>query len=77
MATTERDRRRRGRAGTSPTSTTGVDDPRIDADVAEAEAAAAAFRERYHGKVAELDAPGLAEAVAEHERIEAIDRARR
>ena len=31
---------------------------------------AAAFRERYHGKVAELDAAGLAEAVAEHERIE-------
>jgi oligoendopeptidase F len=49
----------------------GIDDPRIDADVAEAEAAAAAFRERHHGKIAELDAPGLAEAVAEHERIEA------
>ena len=48
----------------------GIDDPRIDADVAQAEADAAAFRERYHGKVAELDAPSLAEAVAEHERIE-------
>ena len=48
----------------------GVDDPRIDADVAEAEAAAAAFRERFHGKVGELDGPALAEAVAEHERIE-------
>ncbi|HET9242753.1 MAG TPA: M3 family oligoendopeptidase [Gaiella sp.] len=47
-----------------------VDDPRIDADVAQAEADAAAFRERYHGKVAELEAAGLAEAVAEHERIE-------
>jgi oligoendopeptidase F len=48
----------------------GIDDPRIDADVAQAEADAAAFRERYHGKVAELDAPSLAEAVVEHERIE-------
>jgi oligoendopeptidase F len=48
----------------------GIDDPRIDADVAQAEADSAAFRERYHGKVAELDAASLAEAVAEHERIE-------
>jgi oligoendopeptidase F len=49
----------------------GIDDPRIDADVAQAEADAAAFRERYHGKIAELDAASLADAVAEHERIEA------
>ena len=48
----------------------GIDDPRIDADVDQAEADAAAFRERYHGKVAELGAAELAEAVAEHERIE-------
>ncbi|HEY7346327.1 MAG TPA: M3 family oligoendopeptidase [Gaiella sp.] len=48
----------------------GIDDPRIDDEMAQAEADAAAFRERYHGKVAELDAPGLAAAVAEHERIE-------
>jgi oligoendopeptidase F len=47
-----------------------VDDPRIDADVAEAEADAAAFRDRYHGNVAGLTAAELAEAVAEHERIE-------
>jgi oligoendopeptidase F len=47
-----------------------IDDPRIDADIAQAESDAAAFRERYHGKVAALDAPGLAEAVAEHERVE-------
>ena len=33
-----------------------IGDPRIDADIAEAEEAAAAFRERYYGKVAELDA---------------------
>ena len=49
----------------------GIDDARIDADVAQAEQDAAAFRERYHGKVAELDASSLAEAIAEHERIEA------
>jgi len=49
-----------------------ADDGRLDADVEEAEQAAAAFRERYHGKVAELDAAGLAEAIAERERIESI-----
>ena len=48
-----------------------TDDPRIDEVVAEADADAAAYRERYHGKVAELDAVALAEAVSEHERIEA------
>jgi oligoendopeptidase F len=47
-----------------------IDDPRIEADVSQAEGDAAAFRERYHAKVAELDAAGLADAVAEHERIE-------
>ncbi len=51
------------------------DDPRLEEDVADAERSAAAFRERYHGKVRALDAAGLAEAVAERERIEsAIDR---
>ncbi len=48
----------------------GIDDPRIDEEMAQAEADAAAFRERYHGKVTELDAAELAAAVAEHERIE-------
>jgi oligoendopeptidase F len=48
----------------------GVDDPRIDEEVAQAEADAAAFRKRYHGAVAGLDAAALAEAVAEFERIE-------
>ena len=48
-----------------------IDDPRIDGDVTQAEQDAGAFRERYHGKVGDLDAAGLAEAVAEHERIEA------
>ena len=35
----------------------GIDDPGIDAAVAQAEADAAAFRERYHGKVATLGPP--------------------
>ena len=52
------------------------DDPKLEEEVADAERSADAFRERYHGKVAELDAAGLAEAVAERERIESeIDRA--
>ena len=46
------------------------DDPRLQGELDEAKAATEAFRERYHGKVAELEAAGLAEAVAEHERIE-------
>lgn len=51
------------------------DDPRLDEEVADAERSAAAFRERYHGKVAALAAAGLAAAVTERERIEsAIDR---
>ncbi len=48
----------------------GIDDPGIDAAVAQAEADAARFRERYHGQVASLGAADLAEAVSEHERIE-------
>jgi len=48
----------------------GIDDPGIGAAVAQAEIDAAAFRERYHGKVATLGAGDLAAAVAEHERIE-------
>jgi len=48
------------------------EDPRIEQDVEETEAAAAAFRERYHGKVAELSAAELAEAIDERERIESI-----
>ena len=52
------------------------DDPKLEEEVSRAETSAAAFRERYHGRVAELDAAGLAEAVAEKERIEsALDRA--
>ena len=46
------------------------DDPRIEQDVQETETSAAAFRERYYGKVAELSADELREAIEERERIE-------
>ena len=48
-----------------------IDDPRIESDFAEAEAAAAAFRDRTYGKVATLTAAELADAITEYERIEA------
>ena len=48
------------------------DDPRIEQDVQEAENASAAFRERYYGRVAELSATELVEAIEERERIESI-----
>src|SRR6478736_6050969 len=47
------------------------DDPRIESDIAEAEAATAAFRDRTYGKVATLSAAELADAITEYERIEA------
>jgi oligoendopeptidase F len=50
----------------------GGDDPRLEADVAEAEGAAETFRGRYYGRVAELGASELAEAIDERERIESI-----
>jgi oligoendopeptidase F len=50
----------------------GPGDPRLEEDLAEAERAAAAFRERHHGQVGELDAKRLAAAVADHERIDSI-----
>ena len=46
------------------------DDPRLEQDVAQAESDAEAFRERYYGRVAELSAAELAEAIDERERIE-------
>ncbi|HXF97848.1 MAG TPA: M3 family oligoendopeptidase [Gaiellaceae bacterium] len=49
-----------------------ADDPRLQADVEEAEEAAAAFRARYRGKVADLSAGELAAAIEERERIESI-----
>jgi oligoendopeptidase F len=52
------------------------DDPKLDEEAARAERDAAAFRERYHGKVATLTAGELADATATLEEIEsAIDRA--
>src|SRR5688572_30731251 len=45
----------------------GPDDPRIEADVAASRKAAAAFVDRYRGRVAELDAPGLAAAITAYE----------
>jgi oligoendopeptidase F len=48
------------------------DDPRIESDFAEAEAATSAFRDRTYGKVATLSAAELADAINEYERIEAI-----
>ncbi len=50
----------------------GGDDPRIEEDVQTADDAAKAFRDRYHGGVAELSAAELAEAIEERERIESI-----
>ncbi len=48
----------------------GPDDPRIESELEETQAAATAFRERYRGKLAELSATELNDAVAELERIE-------
>jgi oligoendopeptidase F len=48
----------------------GGDDPRIEQDVEQTETAAAAFRERYYGKIAELSADELRDAIEERERIE-------
>jgi oligoendopeptidase F len=54
----------------------GPDDPKLEAEVAEAESAGEAFRSRYHGGVSRLEPAELAEAVAERERIESqLDRA--
>ena len=50
----------------------GGDDPRIEQDVQEADVAAAAFREQYYGRIAELSAAELVEAIDERERIESI-----
>ena len=47
----------------------GPDDPRLLGDLDEAAAAATAFRERYRGKLGELSAAELNDAVAELERL--------
>ncbi len=50
----------------------GSDDPRLEEHIEESESSAAEFRERYHGKVADLSAAELAEAIEERERIEEV-----
>jgi len=47
----------------------GPDDPRLDSELDEILGAAQAFRERYRGKLGELSAADLNDAVAELERI--------
>lgn len=49
---------------------TGPDDPRLEADLAAALAAAEQFATQYRGRIAQLDAAGLAAAVDELERFE-------
>jgi oligoendopeptidase F len=48
----------------------GGDDPRIEQDIEHAEAAAAAFRELYYGRVAQLTPAELRTAIEEREKIE-------
>ena len=50
----------------------GQEDPRLAADLAEAEARAKAFEQRYAGKLAALSGDALAEAISEYERIEEV-----
>jgi oligoendopeptidase F len=50
----------------------GSDDPRLETHIQEADEAAGAFRDRYHGRVSGLSAAELADAIAERERIEEI-----
>jgi oligoendopeptidase F len=50
----------------------GPDDPQFAADLDGALGHAKAFRERYHGKVADLDAARLNDAIAELERIHSV-----
>jgi oligoendopeptidase F len=48
----------------------GGDDPRLERDVEQTEAAAADFRERYYGRVAQLSPAELREAIEQREEIE-------
>ncbi|MFN3448135.1 MAG: M3 family oligoendopeptidase [Roseococcus sp.] len=50
----------------------GPEDPALAADLARAEADAAAFQERFSGRLAGLPGDALAGAIAEYERIEEI-----
>jgi oligoendopeptidase F len=53
----------------------GPDDPRIEADLAEARRLAETFAQTYRGKIAsgELDGPALARALAEYEALSEIE----
>jgi oligoendopeptidase F len=48
------------------------EDPALDADLDDARTSSSRFRERYAGRLGELDAAGLAEAVTELERIDGV-----
>ena len=48
------------------------DDPALEADLTDVRSSATRFRERYAGKIAELDAGTLAEAVEELERLHSV-----
>ena len=48
----------------------GPESPELERDLAEMQGAAERFQKRYEGKLAELDGAGLAEAIAEYERID-------
>ena len=48
------------------------DDPALEGELEDARSSATSFRERYRGRIAELDAQELHEAVAELERIESL-----
>ena len=48
----------------------GLDDPRIETDLASLEADASALETRYKGKLAELDGDGLADLVASYDALE-------
>jgi oligoendopeptidase F len=50
----------------------GPDDPRFESDLDDARTSATVFRERYAGRLADLDAAGLLEAVDELERIDGV-----
>jgi oligoendopeptidase F len=50
----------------------GPDDPSIDSELEDAVESARAFRERYRGKLGELSAEELRDAVAEAERIKGV-----
>jgi oligoendopeptidase F len=51
---------------------TGAHDPALERDLREAEEGTAAFRDRYRGKVAGLDAATLRDAIVERERIDEV-----